>query len=163
MKRLIIALLLLSACDDSLKPEERFTGNETVYNLEAGSEYVISGMVLVQEMTDGKPYVTITLEGTENGLQHPVHLHLGDLSLPDAEIAALLNPINGKTGKSETLLNTLANESTISYDQLLDLNASIKIHLAESGVGRDIILAGTNIGTATTSSPSGRFGIVICQ
>ncbi len=77
----------------------------------------------------GNTLVLISLTGTEGDIQHPVHLHLGDISAPGAEIYAVLNPVLGKTGMSETILSLLADESTVSYQNLLDMEASIKFTL----------------------------------
>jgi hypothetical protein len=163
MRRWGFILLLLVACEEKVVQEEVFTGNEVVYNLQAGSTYAISGLLTLKEKTDGSTLVTITLDGTEGDMLHPVHLHMGDLGQANAAIAALLTPVDAKTGKSETPLKTLADESTITYAELVQLSASIKIHLAEAGSGRDIILAGANIGTAISNNTNARVGIAVCQ
>jgi hypothetical protein len=163
MRRWGFILLLLGACENQIIQEEVFTGNEVVYNLQPGSSYAISGLLTLKEKTDGSTLISIELEGTEGDVQHPVHLHLGDLGQADAAIAALLNPLEAKTGKSETLLKQLADESILTYSELVQLSASIKIHLAEAGPGRDVILAGSNIGTAVNSNSTARLGIAVCQ
>jgi hypothetical protein len=144
--------------------ETDFTGNETVYALEQGSSYNVSGTATIKERCDGSADISVALSGTEDGLEHPVHLHLGDISVPSADVAALLNPVVGKGGLSETHLTKLSDESTISYRELIDLNASIKIHLASSGPDRDVILAGGNIGKAASNGiAGGRLGIGVCK
>lgn len=163
MKRLGFALLLLMACEENGETPDLFTGNEVIYTLEAGSTYTITGTLTLKEKKDGSAFILAELTGTEGSLQHPVHLHLGDLSTPDAEVAALLTPVLGSTGMSETNLSTLANETSVTFAQLIELNACVKIHLAESGPGRDVILAGTNIGVAVQSASNGRIGIAVCQ
>ncbi len=163
MRRWGFILLLLAACENQVIQEEVFTGNEVVYNLQAGSSYAISGLLTLKERTDGSTLVSIVLEGTEGNVQHPVHLHLGDLGQADAAIAALLSPVEAKTGKSETILKQLADESALTYSELVQLSASIKIHLAATGPGRDVILAGSNIGTAVNSNSNARLGMAVCQ
>jgi hypothetical protein len=163
MRRWGIALLVLLGCEERLDQEAIFTGNEVVYNLQAGSAYAISGLLTLKEKTDGSTLVSIVLDGTEGDVLHPVHLHMGDLGESDAAIAALLSPVEAKTGKSETMLKQLADESPITYEELVQLSASIKIHLAEAGAGRDVILAGANIGTAISSNANARAGIAVCQ
>jgi hypothetical protein len=144
--------------------ESEFTGNETVYALEQGSSYNVRGTATFKERVDGSASISVVLSGTEEGLQHPVHLHLGDISRPAADVAALLNPVDGKAGVSETHLTKLADESSISYQQLIEMNACIKIHLASSGPDRDIILAGGNIGKAVPNGVAGgRLGIGVCK
>ena len=157
MKRLGFVLLVLLACEEHGTVTNDFTGNEAVYSLQAGSEYEVSGIVTVKEKADGTSYIITELNGTEGELFHPVHLHLGNVGTPDAEIAALLNPIKGSIGKSETTVSHLANETAISYTELIALNACIKVHLAESGTGRDIVLAGGNIGSAVDNTNARSF------
>lgn len=154
----------MAACQDSESVNSEFTGNETVYALQQASDYAISGDVTFKERKDGTALISVVLSGTEGPIEHPAHLHLGDLSTPDAEVAALLNPVIGLTGKSETIVSRLSDESTITYQQLIDLNACIKIHLAASGADRDIILAAGNIGSAfSLDSTTGRIGIGVCK
>jgi len=164
MKKIIGLVLGMAifGCQDNENAISEFTGNEVVYSLQQGGVYVINGTVSLKEKKDGSSVVTISLNGTEGDIQLPVHLHLGDISAPDAEVAALLNPVLGSTGKSETHLKRLANEELISFKDLIALEASIKIHLGESGPDRNVILAAGNIGTAG-STPNGRSGISVCR
>lgn len=164
MKRVIAGIVLSAVffgCQESESPTE-LTGNEMVYALAAGSEYDISGTATFKEKKDGSTIISIVLEGTSGNTQLPVHLHLGDISQPDAEVAALLTPVLGTTGKSQTVLTNLANESPITYAELVVLGACIKVHLADSGPDRDIILAAGNIGSAATRArTSGE--IAVCK
>jgi hypothetical protein len=159
----IIVGLALLGCQENISQESEFTGNEIVYSLQQGSVYTISGIVTLKERKDGSTQILVDLKGTEGNIQLPVHLHLGDLSQADADVAALLNPVDARTGKSETNLKRLANEEAITYAELTELIACIKIHLAETGPDRDIILAGGNIGAALQFSTGGRYGIGVCK
>jgi hypothetical protein len=163
MKRLGMFFLILAACTEQEVATSEFTGNETVYALQAGSTYPISGTATIKERTDGSSQIIVDLSGTEGAVEHPVHLHLGPIGTPDAEVAAWLSPVAGNSGKSETILVNLADESEISYQQLVLLNACIKVHLAASGPDRDIILAGGNIGSAVTAGTNARSAMGICQ
>lgn len=169
MRKLIYVLMIsgfgmVTGCQDSVVTEEsEFTGNEASYALQAGSEYPINGTATFKEKKDGSTFVTIAISGTEGELQHPVHLHLGNISTPSADISALLNPVTGKTGVSETTLTKLADESSISYKQLIELNACIKIHLSSSGPDKDVVLAAGNIGEAAADISNGRLGISVCK
>jgi len=167
MKKLILGILVgawLISCDETESINKEFTGNETVYSLEQGSAYTVSGLVIIKEKIDGTAFLEVNLWGTEAGIEHPTHLHMGSISAPGADVAALLNPVKGKTGLSETHLTQLADESPISYRELTNLNACIKVHLGSSGPDRDIILAGGNIGKAAIPGVSGgRIGIGVCK
>ncbi len=167
MKNLILGILVgtwLISCDEAESINNEFTGNEIVYALDQGSAYNVSGLVTIKEKMDGTALLEVSLSGTEGGTEHPTHLHLGSIATPGADVAALLNPVAGKTGQSETHLTQLADESPISYSELINLNACIKVHLASYGPDRDIILAGGNIGKATNpDSTGGRIGLGVCK
>jgi hypothetical protein len=165
MKKLILAFattLTFLACQDNETAKSDFTGNETTYALQAGSTYNISGTVTFKEKIGGSTLAVVNLTGTEGNLQHPVHLHLGELSTDGASVAALLNPVLGKTGVSETTITKLADESTITYTQIIALQACVKVHLAAAGSERDIILAAGNIGSSK-GAITGRMDIGVCK
>ncbi len=164
MKNLVSLIILVGVGFGCRKSEtiSEFTGNETTYALQQASEYVISGTATLKERKDGATTVVIQLSGTEGESTYPVHLHLGDITTPKADVAAILNPLFGKTGRSETRIDKLADETPITYKDLVNLNACMKIHLSDVGVERNIILAGGNIGVAI-SNPSGRRGFAVCK
>jgi len=160
---LFLGIGLLTACQKSEVVSE-FTGSQTTYALQAGSSYPISGTVIFKERKDGAVTVSVKLTGTSDGTTSPVHLHLGDIGTTQAAVAALLSPVTGKTGESETILRALADESAVTYQRLTQLDACVKVHLSDVGPERDIILAAGNVGTATTkSNPGGRLGIAVCK
>jgi hypothetical protein len=167
MKRMVLALVVcagVTACQENESISVDTTGNELTYPLQQASDYEISGTVNIKEKCDGSSIVVVSLTGTEGAIEHPVHLHLGTISESGTDVAALLNPVLGSTGRSETVLKQLSDETTITYRQLIDLNACIKVHLAASGPDRDIILAGGNIGAASTSDiAGGRAGVGLCK
>jgi hypothetical protein len=167
MKKVVLMIGVLSsimACqDNTYLSKSDLTGKELVYTLEAGSVYNISGVVSFKEKKDGSTLVSILLNGTENGGLHPVHLHIGNIATPDAAIAAILNPVSGSSGKSETHLTNLADESTITFNDLKTWNACIKVHLSEAGPNSNIILSGGNIGQAANASQAGRLNMAVCK
>ena len=151
------------ACQDNV-PISEFTGNETTYALQKSSAYDVSGTVTLKERKDGTSTVLVELSGTDGTVNHPVHLHLGDLSVKGADVAALLSPVLGLTGKSETRVDKLADETSITYTDLIKLEACIKVHLSDTGLERDIILAAGNIGTAVSkNNAGGRIGVSVCK
>jgi hypothetical protein len=165
MKKLLLgclAALALLSCQDNENAKGDLTGNETTYALASGSVHNIEGTVTFKEKKDGSTLISLALDGTDGSIQHPVHLHLGKISVEGADIAALLTPVEGTTGKSETLLTQLADESSVTYSQLIALDACIKVHLSASGPDKDVVLAGGNIGKAA-SDDAGRTGFGTCQ
>ena len=163
----ILGIFLLAiACQENVQVQKvsEFTGNETTYALQKGSTYDISGVVTLKERKDGTATVLVDLTGISSEAKYPVHLHLGDLSVNGADVAALLSPVIGTTGKSETRIDRLADETPVSYSDLVKINACIKIHLSDTGTERNIILAAGNIGTAVTKTVAGgRVGVSVCK
>ena len=168
MKKMMMGIVLgalLLGCqeNESDSGQAEYTGNETVYPLLQSSDYAVNGTVTFRERADGSTSIVVALTGTEGDIEHPVHLHLGNITTPDAEVAALLNPVPGKAGTSETQLAQLADETPLSYQEVLALSACIKVHLSASGPDRDIILAAGNIGAANLDVTTGRSGISVCK
>lgn len=160
----VLLATVLSCQSPATDAVSDFTGNEITYDLQSGSEHAVTGTINFKERRDGKITAFVQLSGTSGTARFPVHLHLGDLATPDADIALLLNPVDATTGRSETTFSMLSDESTITYDQLSDLEASIKIHLGETGEERNVILAAGNIGASfTKAKPTGRTGIATCK
>lgn len=160
----ILLVLVLLSCQEQEAVSE-FTGNEIAYELVAGSQYNVSGTIKFKERVDGFTTVIIQLKGTDGEAKHPVHLHLGTIATPQADVAALLSPVIASTGKSETLLNKLADDTPVKYKDISAIEACIKIHLADSGAGRDVILARGNIGESYVKELSnGRSsGFAVCN
>lgn len=159
----VVLVMMVWACQDTETTSD-FTGNEVTYYLQAGSEYDVSGTVVIKERKDGFSTVVVALTGTSGEANLPVHLHLGDIATPGADVAALLTPVNSATGKSDTDLKQLADESPITYSQLINLEACIKVHLSDVGPERDVILAGGNIGESVNKAlKSGRTGVGVCK
>ena len=159
---LVIGAIMVVACQKSEVISD-FTGNEAVYALVPGSELNVSGQVTFKERKDGSTTVLVELTGTNGTKKFPLHLHLGDISKADAEVAALLSPVDASTGMSETIVSALADETTLSYARLLELSACIKVHLDNDGPGRNVILAAGNIGSNGVLIPGGRLTIGVCS
>lgn len=105
----------------------------------------------------------INLEGTEGAIQHPAHLHYGDISTPEAEVARLLTPVSGETGESTTEFNMLVDESSFSYEVIEQFDGHIKVHL-DGDANKSTILASGNIGAAyLKSGNSSRKEIAVCK
>ena len=159
---LIMASLL--ACNEgSTSADEEYTGRELVYDLFQTSEFPVSGNVIFRERSGGEVEVSVTLDGTEGNIYHPVHLHFGNLDIPDADIAFLLNDLYGETGTSSTLVSTLSNDTQFTFDMIDKFDGSVKVHLGATGEARDIVLAGGNIGVNKSISTTGRKKVAVCK
>ena len=167
LKLNVLLMMSLVACNQN-EPEfvkdTDLTGNEVTYPLASASDFNISGTATLKERTDNSTEIIISLLMPKANVQSPVHLHYGDVGTDKADIAAVLEPVNGNTGKSKTILKQLANESLVSFGELKTLNGCLKIHLAASGEGRDIILSAGNIGNSVKNEiSSGRSLIGTCK
>lgn len=156
-----VAVIGLVSCQKSEQISE-FTGNQVTYALQPGSQYSVSGTVTLKEKKDGSTVVLVDLSGTSGDSKYPVHLHLGDLSVTGAPVAALLSPLAANVGKSETNVAQLADETKITYADFVKLKACIKVHLSDSGPSKDVILAAGNVGAAV-ASPNGRTAVGVCS
>ena len=164
LRFLTLGLFLLACQPAANDVISDFTGNETTYDLQSGSTHGTTGTIIFKERRDGQISALVNLNGTNGSQRHPVHLHLGNITTPDADVALLLNPVEASTGRSETIFSMLADETAITYAQLKNLDACIKIHLGDVGPDRDVILAGGNIGASfTKANPGGRSGIATCK
>jgi len=156
-------LTIVSCSDTNTADEQEYTGREIAYDLYQASDFPISGTVTFKERTDKSVEILVSLSGTEGGVYHPVHLHSASISTPDAEIAVLLDDLYGKTGVSKSVITKLADESDFTFDQVANYYGSIKVHLSSFGEGKDVVLAGGNIGSAVQSNSTGRVSIAICK
>lgn len=168
MNRFFVMLFLIVVTISCQEPEPargEFTGNEMTYALLPASTYPVNGTVIIKEKTDGSSLIRIELSGTEGDIEHPVHLHVGNIETPDAAILALLNPVLGRTGISETNFTHLSDETLVLYEELIHLDASIKVHLAASGPDKDIVLAAGNIGSNVGGHGhhGGRVDVAVCK
>jgi hypothetical protein len=154
----LVAFALLASivsCED--KQEEQpddLTGNETAYPLYAGVAFGYDGTLTIKERRDGYAQLVIHLEGTSGALQFPAHLHFGSYS-EGAAMAALLEPVQAATGRSETLLTALMNEEPITYAQLLQFDGHIKVH-QDDNLNKGVILSYGNMGINDSGPANGR-------
>ncbi|WP_339816177.1 hypothetical protein [uncultured Imperialibacter sp.] len=143
---LVIGLLAMVACKDEEIDPAALTGKSVTYSLFTGAQdWGYQGDATLAERNDGNTLLTIELTGPSGTTQFPAHLHYGAYSL-EADMAAMLTPVDAATGKSETLLTQLANGDEISYDELINFDGHIKVHLGD-GDNKSVILAYGNIGS----------------
>ena len=169
MKKYILALILISSaivlsCNNNSNQEPSLlTGNTETYTLYQASEYNVDGKVTFSEMKDGNSYITIEITPTEKGLQHPAHIHYLPIE-ESGDMAVVLNPVDGETGISSTELKELENGTSISYEELIGLNASVKVHLSATPPDYYTLLVGGNVGAAQSKeNPFARFEITVCK
>jgi hypothetical protein len=141
-----IILGLLANCQTQEELSDDFTGNEVSYTLNSGSDWDFHGTATFKEKRDLTTQVIIELEGTEGDQNFPVHLHFDSYNM-EADLAAQLEPLSANKGLSVTEIKLLADESPITFADLLKFDGHIKVHLAETGPLKDVILSYGNIGS----------------
>ncbi|MFN3802642.1 CHRD domain-containing protein [Belliella pelovolcani] len=145
---LLMSALIFVACteDDmpALDPDEVLTGQSKSYDLDEVAVPGISGTAVLEETSTGSTKLTITLSGTPDGVQHPAHIHFNSAATGGG-IAVSLTPVNGTTGISETIISRQDDGSSLTYNQLLDFDGYINVHLSADDLGT--IVAQGDIGS----------------
>jgi hypothetical protein len=141
--------------------QEDLTKNKS-YNLHQANMNPTRGEVIFTELAPGKLQVDILLKSSIEGVMHPAHLHFGSVR-EIGELAYVLNPVDGTTGKSTTIMDqvALSNGDIFTYDILGQMNGSVKIHMNDSYF-RDRVLSFGNIGKNEDYIYSGA-AIAVCN
>jgi hypothetical protein len=122
----------LTGCDDD--PDPQLTGDSKTYDLASVSNPSISGTVTFAERDDDMVVITIELDGLQPGGSHPSHIH-ANTAAETGDIILDLNAVDGTTGRSETILNTLNDGSPLTYEDLLSLDGYVNVHESASNLG----------------------------
>lgn len=150
MKKLLLALIVsvgLASCSD--QEPDLYTGNQLDFELFQSSTYDFRGNLEVKELTNGSLEFKIRMDGAKSygDYSYPAHLHFGSYDQADAPIAHLLNPVSAKNLESVTVIGTLSDGSTLTFDQLKTFDGHVKIHLANEGPDYGVILVAGNVGS----------------
>jgi len=112
-------------------PKPQLTGINKQFKLFSKTNPGISGTVTFAKRDDDATLVTVQLNGTSAGASHPAHIH-ANTAAESGGILLDLTAIDGASGKSETVVKTLKDGSVITYDQLINLNGYVNVHLSTS-------------------------------
>ncbi len=112
------------------------TGETKVYTLNTRDVEGVSGTATFAMRKDGSTLVTLALEGTTVGGNHPSHIHMNSAT-EGGDIAISLNNVVGDTGMSMTSVRafnaedgTMNGGEDISYEELLAYDGYINVHLS---------------------------------
>ncbi len=123
--------LLISCGDDDDGGGPTPTGDSKQYTLNAVAEPSISGTATFVELSDGSTSITLQLVNTPAGGSHPAHIH-ANTAAEGGGIDISLEPIDGNTGSSVTIVSATDAGDALSYEDLLDYDGYINVHLSES-------------------------------
>jgi len=161
MKNLVFPFILILLIFAAGCGQDENNTDSIIYELPPLSADEISGRVVVSKVSDTETSINIQLEGTIRGFEYPTHLHFGNLSVPNADVAFLLNPTNGTSGISENIISRLSNDTPMTYEDLISGQFSIKIHLGDDPDTKTVILTATNVGAAFDEN--GTKSVAVCS
>lgn len=149
-----LIMVLLVGCG-----QDNETTESVIYDLPSFSSNNISGTLTITKNADNSATFFIQLDGTIRGFSYPTHLHFGNLSTEDADVAFLLNPTSGDTGNSETVVALLSDDNPVTYDEIIEGRFSVKIHLGEGDEEKNVILAASDIGASFDLNSVGEIAV----
>lgn len=145
MRTLILVLFILAVVSGCNEPEQ-VTQRQKIYNMHQANLNPTKGSVVFTELAPARIQVEITLANTWEGVDHPAHLHFGSVR-EIGELATVLTPVDGATGKSVTILDQvkLTSGQLLTYELLDQINGSVKVHMNDSYY-KHLVLSFGNIG-----------------
>ena len=129
----ILLLQALTNCSDDDEgappPGPQLTGNIEQYTVFSRSDPGISGTAEFAERDDGVTVITISLNGTAAGGDHPSHIHANNATDGGAILVDLVN-VDGETGVSVTEISALNDGTVVTYNDLINIDGYINVHLS---------------------------------
>jgi hypothetical protein len=114
--------------------QNELTGDKKDYPLGPVSNPAISGTASFEKRKNGTALVTVALTGTTAGNSHPSHIHANSAAQGGGIVIDLKN-IDGATGISRTSVTQLNAGTPITYDELLNFNGYLNVHLSAAALG----------------------------
>jgi hypothetical protein len=141
---LVVNFFYLASCDDDDDDDDSSQKNEKIYTLDPLSNAGVSGTVTFKKQNDQTTLITVQLAGTQDGDSHPAHIHAGSAG-SGGPVVLGFNPVDGATGRSETVVTKMDDGSAVTYEQLIAFDGHVNVHL--SAVQLDVMIAQGNIGS----------------
>ncbi len=114
--------------------QNELTDDFVEYTLGPVSDPGISGTARFAKRVNGETLVTVALDGTGAGNVHPSHIHANSAA-QGGGIVIDLNDVDGTTGEARTNINQLNDGTAITYDQMIDFNGYLNVHLSSTVLG----------------------------
>ncbi|GLB48441.1 CHRD domain-containing protein [Neptunitalea lumnitzerae] len=109
--------------------QNALTGESMTYDLGAVADPNISGTATFYERNNGETLINVMLMNTPSGGMHPGHIHF-NTAAEGGGIAVTLTTVDGTTGMSATNVGMLDDGTMVTYDDLVDFDGYINIHLS---------------------------------
>jgi hypothetical protein len=113
--------------------QNALTGDEEEYTLGSVSNPGISGTATFAKRQNNETLVTVQLTGTTAGGDHPSHIHANAAAQGGGIMIDLAN-VNGETGRAVTNVTELNNGTPITYDELINYNGYLNVHLSSASL-----------------------------
>ncbi|WP_290567888.1 CHRD domain-containing protein [Leeuwenhoekiella sp. UBA6783] len=131
--------------------ENELTGASKTYALNTKDVPGINGTARFEKRKNNETLVTLDIQGTPAGGEHPAHIHAGSVAEAPGDILITLTSVDGDTGMSQTNVTAFnaedgtANEGDlITYDEMVAIDGYINVHLSAADLGT--IVAQGNVG-----------------
>lgn len=151
LSSMLIAMIMLFIGCKKDGPMPQLTGMNKQFMLLSKSNPAISGTVTFAKRDDNATLITVQLNGTSAGASHPAHIH-ANTAAETGGILLDLTAIDGASGKSETVVKTLKDGPAITYEQLINLNGYVNVHLSSSDLATLIAQGDIGLNELTSTS-----------
>ncbi len=137
--------------------QNHLTGTTEDYDLIESAIDGISGEILFSERVNGETLVTIILEGTTEGSEHPAHIHSNSV-VEGGGIVISLNAVDGTTGMSMTNVSQMDDGTAITFSGLKEFDGHVKAHNSASDLGTVVAKGDIGINKLTGKSEEYNLG-----
>jgi hypothetical protein len=114
--------------------QNELTGDKKEYTLTPVADPSVTGKAIFAKRKNGQALVIVALTGTQAGATHNSHIHENTIADIGEAIVIDLNPVNGTTGRAETSVRTKGDGTAVTYDDLLNFNGYLNVHVGSSFV-----------------------------
>lgn len=128
------------------------TGESTAYPLYERAIEGVSGTATLYQRKNGNSLMELALQSELNDTNHPAHIH-AQTAAEGGGIALTLSTVDANTGMSMTTIRQFDDGTAVSYEQLLEYDGHINLHLSTSEMGTIIAQGdfGQNVLTGNTT------------
>lgn len=109
--------------------QNELTGDSKSYALGEKDVNGIDGTLLLEKRLNGETLATIMLNNTPAGGSHPAHIH-ANTAAEGGGILFTFNAVDGDSGMSMSNIANLDDNTSITYEELLDIDAYVNVHLS---------------------------------